>query len=104
MDDVLIPLEPLVFELDKIVDEQDGYRLVHVGRHQENKLTVPVEEFAMGSLPGPMILFELTVKSESGDLTKDEALELAKLCKEARDRLAGRPVADVWTPPAGRLH
>lgn len=98
MTDGLIDLELFVKELDSLVEREDGYRLVHVGRHQETELSAPVEEFALGRLPGPMILFELTVKDEEGNLDRNEALQLASLCKQSRDKLAGRPETRLWVP------
>lgn len=99
MAEELIDLELYVKELDSLVEREDGFRLVHVGRHQETPLDVPVEEFAIGNLPGPMILFELTIADEEGEgLTRNEALQLASMCKQSRDRLAGRPETRLWVP------
>lgn len=96
----LIDVEMFAKELDAVVEREDGFRLAYVGRHSDAEYELPMEEFAIGSLPGPMILFELHVASEKG-MTPEEALQLASMCKQSRDKLAGRaPINELWVPPA----
>lgn len=91
----LIDVELFAKELDAIVRKvsEGRYRLAYAGRHQNEvgfgELPVTVEEFAIGSLPGNMVLFEYPVASEDG-MTPDEAIKVAALAKAARERLDGK--------------
>jgi hypothetical protein len=77
----LVDVDLFIAELDELVQREHGFRLVRAGRLDG------VEEFVIGSCPGPMLMFELPVADEEG-MSTDETIALALACREARLKLA----------------